>query len=327
MPRLRSQTKSEDTTTGGGLKGKMKKKIVEEQTQWVMVAPRSIMEKPEKVKTDEVDVEGTLCQLPHPQNGVPNLFLFKGNHVYQLIRCEEQKYRSWFIDSTVQKDGSIYFITAVDPLFLVLPYLVKNSGSEKFVPLDHLLVDDRFPLGVQMLERCMEQRSLMNLCECRGSNDFHAYKANEEKILAWIVLKIRRLSAHLKSSQLPVDVSSARVKSFVRNVEKTGEDCLKYAWMMVSDYLSPTWSQRVKQKLNITDVVLAKPATPTVAAKKQKLGTETENGGGVVEDYRSEVKEPLKKKVKLSIAQKKLDKVDKKGMKSMSSFFTAKPKK
>lgn len=298
----------------------MKKKIVEEQSQWVMVAPRNLLEKPKEETDGEEEEEGRLCKLPHPQNGVPNMFLFKGGKVFQLVRCEEQKYRSWFINNTVQKDGSIYFITPLDPLFLVLPYLVKQGTDGKFVPLDNILVDEDYPLGVQLLEKCLDRRSLLNLCECKGADDFLAYKADNQKILDWITLKIQKFSTHMKSSQLPVD---ARVKTFVRNVDKTDVECLKYAWMMVSDYLSSTWSDKVKEKLNISDV-LVKPATPTVA-KKQKLNTSNDNG--TVEDYRTEVKEPVKKKVKLSTAQKKLEKIDKKGMKTMSSFFTSKPKK
>jgi len=69
--------------------------------------------------------------------------------------------------------------------------------------------------------------------------------------------------------------------------------------------------------------------------KKQKLNDSTasevmcnkENSTGVVEDYRDK---DVKKKtvpVKMTSAQKQLAKVDKKGMKTMSSFFTSKPKK
>jgi len=318
MPRLRSQTTSEkttETTTGN----KMKKKI-EEQSQWVMVGPQELIQKQENQENEE---EGVFCTLPHPQNGVSNLFLFKGRKVFQLMRCEE-KFRSWFINETVQKDGSIHFITPVGPLFLVLPYMVKQGMEGKFVPLDNILVDPEYPLGMQLLEKCLDKRSLMNLCECKGTDDFVAYKASEERILQWIELKVKNLSSHLKSSSLPVDASGARSKTFIRVVEKTEEDCMKYAWIMISDYLSPTFSKKIKERLNISDL-LVKASTPVVE-KKQKLSDKAATTG-VVEDYRTEVKEPAKKKPKLTAQQAKLQKIDKKGMKTMSSFFAAKPKK
>ncbi len=38
---------------------------------------------------------------------------------------------SWFVDNTVQQDGSIYFTTPVDPLFIFLP-LLEDSRKQVF---------------------------------------------------------------------------------------------------------------------------------------------------------------------------------------------------
>jgi len=69
--------------------------------------------------------------------------------------------------------------------------------------------------------------------------------------------------------------------------------------------------------------------------KKQKLNDSTAadstldvKGTGEIEDYRDHSKaKKTKAPPKLTQAQKQLQKVDKKGMKTMSSFFTSKPKK
>lgn len=306
MPRLRSQV--ENTV--------VMKKVVE-QSQWVMIAPSKLMQNEE---------EGTFCKMPHPQNGVENLFLFKTGGVYQLMRCQE-KYRSWFIDNSVQKDGSMFMITPIDPLFLALPYLERSSVKDKYVPLDNILVEENYQLAMLKLEECLTKKSLFNICNCKGSDDLFAYKADESKILAWLSLKAKKLASHLSKSDVQVDQSTARVRNMVQLVEKSEEDCIRYAWMVVSDYLTSQWSEKLRENLNIKELaVTVKPAI-----KKQKLNDSTSSDKlSPVEDYRdhSKTKESTKPKAKLmSSGNKALQKVDKKGMKTMSSFFTSKTKK
>uniref|UniRef100_A0A1B0EYV7 Rnh202 triple barrel domain-containing protein n=1 Tax=Phlebotomus papatasi TaxID=29031 RepID=A0A1B0EYV7_PHLPP len=66
-----------------------------------------------------------------------------GKSIRELLQfC--QPHRSWFIDESIQADGNVYLTTQIDPLFLILPYLVE-SCSEMASPLDSFLVDQDFP--------------------------------------------------------------------------------------------------------------------------------------------------------------------------------------
>jgi hypothetical protein len=54
--------------------------------------------------------------------GLPAEFLLLHGHL-QEVNWYKERYRSWFIDDSVQGDGSLYLCTPVDPLFLALPLL------------------------------------------------------------------------------------------------------------------------------------------------------------------------------------------------------------
>lgn len=317
MPTLRSQgtkSTSEKTTT------MVAKKVIAEQSHWVLVAPKTLME-------DED--EAVFNKMPHPQNGAENVFLFKNGKVFQLMKCEDEC-RSWFVDNFVIREGAPMMVTPIDPLFLALPYIEKSSATGKFVPLDNILVDQKYQSAMTELEKCLDKRSLENVCQCRGSEDFAAYRADETKILSWLTLKVKTLSAHLMKTDIHVDLSSSRAKCLVR--EKIESECTKYAWDIISDYLTTAWSHKLKDQLGIKDDAIAVVPDAKPAVKKQKLNDSTaveRTSTGEVEDYRDhkKEKEASKPKSKISAGHKALQKVDKKGMKTMSSFFTSKPKK
>ena len=314
MPKLRSQL--ENTV--------VMKKVVD-QTQWVMVAPEKLLQEGEE--------DCALCKMPHPQGSIESLFLFKNGESYQLMKCEES-YRSWFIDETVQKDGSMFMVTPIDPLFLALPYLEKFALQDQYTTLDNIFVDEKYPRAMVKLEECLTKKNLLNVCNCKGSDDFVAYKSDESKILAWLSLKIQKLAFHLSKTNINV-CQGAKLTNFVRisDEKKSEDDCLRYAWTIVSDYVTVKWSEKLKENLNIKDIF--KEDVKQVV-KKQKLNDNTssdkipsEKTCGQVEDYRdhSKTKQADKRTTKLTSSQKLLLKVDKKGMKKMSSFFTSKTKK
>jgi len=315
MPVLRSQRQKDDK-----IDKVVKMKTVHEPNQWVMIAPDKLI--------DDGDVDTFLHKMPHPQNGVVSLFMFKNKDVYQVMQCKED-YRSWFVDESVQKDGSMYMITPIDPLFLALPYLEKSAAQNIFTTLDNILTDENHPEALIKLEQCLTKKNLLNICNCKGSEDIVAYKSDESRILAWLSLKIHKLADHLSSTALNVGLG-VKVKNFVhvdRDLKQKEEDCKRYAWTMVSDYLPAHWVDKLKENLDIKDLVKQ-------PVKKQKLNDSTasdktpDTKTGIVEDYRDHSKaKKVAPPAKLTSAQKLIQKVDKKGMKTMNSFFTSKPKK
>ena len=64
--------------------------------------------------------------------------------------------RSWFIDSTIESNGHVYFATSMDPLLLLLPYL---RSTEKKVPLDQLVSSVGGP-GLENVQTIVESKKL-----------------------------------------------------------------------------------------------------------------------------------------------------------------------
>lgn len=91
-----------------------------------------------------------IVRLRHPRNGLGATFVFSTDNsiVHEIFSFSDK--RSWFINDSVRRNGKIFFLTPVDPLFLILPYLIKyNKGNA--TPLEHLFEDDTFPEVFRLL--------------------------------------------------------------------------------------------------------------------------------------------------------------------------------
>ncbi|KAK2155684.1 hypothetical protein LSH36_233g01010 [Paralvinella palmiformis] len=102
------------------------------------------------------------------------------------------------------------------------------------------------------------------------------------------------------------------------------DDLLRFAHGIISEYLPVSLSKELQDYLGIKEEVIhEKPDITEPKAKKMKADLTP------VEDYckQNGQKDDKPKMTKLSVAQKKLEKVDKKGMKNISSFFATKNKK
>ncbi|KAB7504483.1 Ribonuclease H2 subunit B [Armadillidium nasatum] len=87
--------------------------------------------------------DSILVKLKHPLTENPSYFVIdkKERKVLEVQNFDE-KQRSWFFRGNVLSDGSIKIVTPYNPVFLILPYLLK---ADKNIPLDHLLEDEKYP--------------------------------------------------------------------------------------------------------------------------------------------------------------------------------------
>ncbi|KAK3699391.1 hypothetical protein QZH41_018562, partial [Actinostola sp. cb2023] len=250
-------------------------------------------------------------------------FLLSQNreNIFEVKKFSEEQ-RSWFIEDSVQKDGSVLVTTPLDPIFLCLPYLQNNS--QKFRTLDQLLMDDKYPSISQLLS-CMNSDTLSSVCDCKGDDDLQAYRLNEDKLTAWLKAKVECVANKLQLSSVIVTKGSQSA-TFVRSKLQSGvkrDDYLRFASGIVCDYLSLNWSEKLQTALNLPEEQSTLQSSEEPPAKKTKLSNTSEE---VIEDYSKEYekyksKDSGKMAVKMTAAQKSLTKVNKKGMKSMMSFF------
>ncbi|XP_071950589.1 ribonuclease H2 subunit B-like isoform X2 [Antedon mediterranea] len=278
----------------------------------------------------ELTTENDECERPvfiklrHPKTDKCAMYLV-GNDGYRIyeVFANKEKCSSWFIGETVQKDGSLQILTPVDPLFLVLPYLMKSATNGMFMTIDQIISDADYP-QCNRLVKCCEKCDMSQVSDTKGSEDFQAYRYNEEKTITWLSAKVKQVEIKLDEKRIHV-TSGAKSASFVRNSKENAierEQYTKYAVGLVRDYLNISLAEKLTTHFGIEEKVTPKREP---AAKRIKLSKDLPEA---TEDYSKYLKEkPSKgKQSKLTTQQKCLQKVDKKGMKSISSFF-GKPSK
>ncbi|XP_023604492.1 ribonuclease H2 subunit B isoform X5 [Myotis lucifugus] len=108
-------------------------------------------------------------KLVNPCSGEGALYLFN-MCLQQLfeIKVFKEKHHSWFINQSVQSGGLLHFVTPMDPLFLLLHYLIKADKEGKFQPLDQVVVDDMFPNCILLLKLPELEKLLQHVTEGKG---------------------------------------------------------------------------------------------------------------------------------------------------------------
>lgn len=266
-------------------------------------------------------------KLVSPCSGEGAMYLFNMS-LQQLfeIKVFKEKHHSWFINESVQSGGLLHFATPVDPLFLLLHYLMKTDKEGKFQPLDQVVVDDMYPDCVLLLKLPALEKQLRHVTEEKEIDNKKYYKYSKEKTLKWLEKKVNQTKAALKTNNVNVGnrVQSTAFFSGDQVASDNEEDYLRYAHGLVSDYIPKELSDDLAKYLKLPEPPAPLPNPPS---KKIKLSDEPVEAK---EDYtKFNTKDPKteKKNSKMTAAQKALAKVDKSGMKSIESFFGAKSKK
>ncbi|NXX92156.1 RNH2B Ribonuclease, partial [Centropus bengalensis] len=259
--------------------------------------------------------------------GEATLYLFNSG-AQQLfeVKAFHEEYRSWFIGQTVQQDGRLLFVTPMDPLFLILYYLIKADKEQqgKFQPLDQVVLDSDYPHCPLLLKCADVKQHIHHITEEKeiGSQKFHKY--SQENTLKWLKKKVTQTVKALKSNNICVG-ERVHAATFISDkpITDTNEDYIRYAHGLISDYIPEDLSKELLKYLGLPEL---KSPTQEPPLKKRKLSdTPVEANEDYTKFNTSDLK-PKKANSKMSAAQKALAKVDKTGMKSISTFFSSKPK-
>lgn len=297
---------------------KKKRTAVAPSDSWVVIAADSAVDK------KKLDADPSFVKLKNPRTDAASLYLMNSDNtqLYEVKTFEEDCH-SWFIGQTVQRDGRLLFITPLDPLYLLLPYLIHAGKEEKFQPLDQLLVDENFPACSRLLSCSC---ALRHIAEEKEVGSLKFYRYSQERTLVWLKKKIDRTVAVLKKKNISVG-EGVKSSTYIRvKTESDGheEDYLLYAHGLISEYLSEDLSNALRKHLQLPELKSPKETEPP--SKKRKLSDKPVEAG---EDYTKFNSADFARKPpkKMTAAQKTLAKADKSGMKPMSSFFSPKVKK
>ncbi|XP_062343654.1 ribonuclease H2 subunit B isoform X1 [Cinclus cinclus] len=290
--------------------------------QWVLIAPEAAIDLP---KTPES--EPLFTKLRNPSTGEAALYLFNSGaqQLFEVKAFHEER-RSWFIGQTVQQDGRLLFVTPMDPLFLILYYLIKADKEQqgKFQPLDQVVLDSEYPSCPLLLKCADVKQYIQQVTEEKeiGSQKFHKY--SQEKTLMWLKKKVNQTVKALKSNNILVG-ERVLASTFINSKQVTDaqEDYVRYAHGLISEYIPEDLSKELLKYLGLPELRSPAPEPPLKKRKLSDVPVEPQ------EDYTKFNSDSLKTKkanTKMSAAQKALAKVDKSGMKSISAFFSSKPK-
>ncbi|MEJ1280390.1 ribonuclease H2 subunit B isoform X3 [Cricetulus griseus] len=239
--------------------------------QLVFLLPEYLKDASKKMKSGLLFVK-----LANPRSGDGAIYLFD-MCLQQLfeIKVFKEKHHSWFINQSVQSGGLLHFATPMDPLFLLLHYLIKAGKEGKYQPLDQVVVDDLFPDCVLLLRFPELEKSLRHVTEEKEVNSKKYYKYSTEKTLKWLVKKVSQTVAALKANNVNVGarVQSSAYFSGDQVSKDKEEDYVRYAHGLISDYIPKELSDDLSKSLKLPEPPSSIPNPPS------KMPTQRRKGG------------------------------------------------
>ncbi|PRP76635.1 Rab GTPase [Planoprotostelium fungivorum] len=211
---------------------------------------------------DSQDVH--IFSLPHPklEETLAKVTISNGS-LLEINRLHEAP-SSWFLDNSIQKDGSLYLFTPVDPIFFIMPlleYHLKKMMSDS--PWD----------GYTLFTNLKAQPNIHLVCDSQTLHEGEkAFRLNEERVIAWMCCKVDALIEKIRHSSLDLS-SSARVSTFVSSKRvNTEEQIVKSALGFISEVVElnkmvVTEGIREAEKRSIYDVEEDEEKNKSPAAK------------------------------------------------------------
>lgn len=299
---------------------KNKHTLLTQNDRWVVIAANSAIEE------HKHDNDPAFVRLRNPATDAGSLYLFGSGDVQLYeVKAFKEDCHSWLIGQNVQRDGRVLYITPMDPLFLLLPYLIKAGKEGKFQPLDQVVKDEHFTGCPRLLSCTQSLASIHHVAEEKEVGNIKFYRYSQEKTTDWLKKKVENTVKSLRKSNIFVGegVKSSTYVRVKQESEGREEDYLRYGHGLISEYISEDLSKALLRHLQLPERTSTKEAEPP--SKKRKLDEKPVEAG---EDYSKFNSADFARKLpkKMSAAQKTLAKVDKTGMKSMSAFFSPKVK-
>ncbi|CDH60115.1 hypothetical protein RO3G_02482 [Lichtheimia corymbifera JMRC:FSU:9682] len=151
-------------------------------------------------RTKNEDVERLVpIQLACPRTGKPTLYLHDVERgvLYELQKVVGPGRKAcWLMDNQLHKDGSIQFISPIDPLFIALPILhrAREHSEGKFRTIDDMFGCEQDMQHQKLLDLAGFEAQLAHICDIRDvSPELRAYRVNDDKVLVWLMKKMERL--------------------------------------------------------------------------------------------------------------------------------------
>lgn len=232
------------------------------QTQndrWVVIAADSAIEEHKHVS------DPAFVRLRNPATDAGSLYLFGSGDVQLYeVKAFKEDCHSWFIGQNVQRDGRVLYITPMDPVFLLLPYLIKAGKEGKFQPMDQVVMDEHFPGCPRLLSCTQSLASIHHVAEEKGMGDIKFHRYSQEKTMDWLKKKVENTVKALRKRNISVGegVKSSTYVRVKQESQEREEDYLRYGHGLISEYISEDLSKALLEHLQLPELTSTKEAEP-----------------------------------------------------------------
>lgn len=252
--------------------------------------------------------------LPHPRTGATVRFMLRGSAVFELQVAKPPEGRgSWFIGSLVKQDGFVQLVSEVDAIFLVAPLLMA-AAEKRFVPLDDIWDSSPHRLNYRKLAKC-DLSAVRFVCDTKEAGGDLYYRFSEQRMLTWLMAKVDRL---VSQQGLTVDEAVGLVSQYA---DKRYEAELESLYGLDGKASAKRKSLEPQAAQAPAAFVSPVPTHLRVAKPAEHGASQGASGGaGMFTPRILTEKEQAEKPAK----KLRVDKVDKRGMNKLTSFFKVK---
>lgn len=139
--------------------------------------------------------QGNILLLHHPKLEEETQYLFTDGQLHEFNWFKE-RYGSWFLGDYVCEDGSVYYCTLVDPIFVLLPLFEAarmSNGKDlgKFRQLDEILYIEGYA-GYQHL-MSIAGKHMELVCEVKEVANMKFFRLDDSKVLTWLCCKVHSI--------------------------------------------------------------------------------------------------------------------------------------
>jgi len=273
--------------------------------------------------------------LPCPRRGTPRqLMLSTEGKVAEITRVR-RPLGSWFIDQTVEGNGgTLHVASTIDPLYVVLPLLERNS--DRFRPWTDIVGESDAAYGKVAAHLPGLSQSLAAICDCKsipGLDDALVVRLNPDRVFRWLLCKVEAVLTAIKAGAAGRSATGTTAVARTLNLDASATTSnagkaddpngpLQTAVDVVCEYVSPIWSTRLYQHFKLNEAKRDAALFSALFAEQNRTTRAVDAQSSHESNAKSSKSAP-----QLSLAQKRLRKVDTKGMATLSNFFPTKKAK
>eukprot|EP00884_Botryococcus_braunii_P020697 jgi/Botrbrau1/7310/Bobra.247_3s0005.1 len=179
--------------------------------------------------------------LPCPRTGARAAYFLDGGRLLEA-NWFKQEHSCILHGDNVISDAGLHLYTPVDPIFIALPILEANRGQKKgsdgaFRNAEEAMHTDDFPDFGRVAPLALPY--LACVCDVKDAAGDTYYRLNNDKVLAWLRIKVDRTCKGLCAACGP---SFEDMEALSRTAYSAG---------ILGEYLSPSWLALLRDSLGI----------------------------------------------------------------------------